>query len=57
MSVSKCWNIGIGGQSNIGNWPNIGEKSLKYLYRFLKNIGVCVFYPVPSQGWESSISK
>jgi len=25
MSVSKFWNIGIGGQSNIGNWSNINE--------------------------------
>jgi len=26
ISVSKYRNIGIGGQSNIGNWPNIGKK-------------------------------
>jgi len=29
LSVSKFWNIGIDGQSNIGNWTNIGEKKLK----------------------------
>jgi len=29
ISVSKFWNIGIGGQSNIGNWPNTEEKVLK----------------------------
>jgi len=23
ISLSKFWNIGIGGQSNIGSWPNI----------------------------------
>jgi len=31
--VSKFWNIGIGGQSNIGKWPNIGEKKFE-------NIGI-----------------
>jgi len=29
LSVSKFWNIGIGDQSNIGNWSNIGKKILK----------------------------
>jgi len=29
ISVSKFWNISIGGRSNMGNWPNIGEKNLK----------------------------
>jgi len=24
ISVSKFWNISIGGQLNIKNWPNIG---------------------------------
>jgi len=27
--MCKFWNIGIGGQSNIDSWPNIGEKILK----------------------------
>jgi len=26
--ASKSWKIGIGGQSNISNWPNIGKKIL-----------------------------
>jgi len=25
----RFWNIGIGDQSNKGNWPNIGETFLK----------------------------
>jgi len=29
LSVSKFWNIGISGQSNNVNWPNIAEKNLK----------------------------
>jgi len=35
ISVSKFWNIniGIGGQSNIGSWLNIGEN-------FFENIGI-----------------
>jgi len=33
ISVSKFWNIDIDGQSNIGNWPNIGEKMLKISVR------------------------
>jgi len=33
ISVSKFWNIGIGGQSNIGSWPNIGET-------IFENIGI-----------------
>jgi len=36
ISVSKVWNIGIGGQQNIGNLPNICEKNWKYRYRFQK---------------------
>jgi len=28
--VSKFWNISIGGQSKIGNWPNIG-KNFEYI--------------------------
>jgi len=33
ISVSKFWNIGIGGQSNIGSWTNIGKK-------IFENIGI-----------------
>jgi len=33
ISVSKFWNIGIGGQSNIRNWPNIDKK-------FFENIDI-----------------
>jgi len=33
MSVSKFSNIGIGGLSNIGNWPNQEKK-------FFENIGI-----------------
>jgi len=33
VALSKFWNICIGGQSNIGNWPNIGKI-------FFENIGV-----------------
>jgi len=29
VSVSNFWNIGIDGQFNIGNQPNIGENFLK----------------------------
>jgi len=35
-SVSKFWNIGVGGQSNIGSWPNIGEKIENISIDFIK---------------------
>jgi len=40
--ASKFWNIGIGGRSNIGSWPNINEKKLKVsvLVSVLKIISV-----------------
>jgi len=37
ISVCKFWNIGIGDQLNIGNWPNIGEKKLKIWVSVSKN--------------------
>jgi len=29
VSISKFWNIGKGGQSNIGSWPTIGENNFE----------------------------
>jgi len=36
ISVNKCLNIGIGGQSNIGNWQISVKNFWKYRYRFQK---------------------
>jgi len=47
MSVSKLWNIGICGQSNIGSWPNIGEKKFENIrigIGFKKMISVGLYF-------------
>jgi len=36
--IEKFWNIGIGGESNIVNWPNIDEKNFENIGIGFKNM-------------------
>jgi len=58
LSVSKFWNIGICGQYNIVNWPNIGQKNLKILISASKkkHIGQCLLHtPFSFSGWKLAL--